>query len=264
MSACATHPIALQCGPAQLGREMAGTSGRMTMEQLLQCGPAQLGREIKGKRGRDAESNCFNAARPNWAGKSGVRALCRRSRGLLQCGPAQLGREMRLVARCIMTITYASMRPGPIGPGNGRFPGPGGSALELQCGPAQLGREILCYAGTDGANVLLQCGPAQLGREMSARRSGSPRSSSLQCGPAQLGREIADRLAPAARRLHRFNAARPNWAGKLIAQFQLTESLHLLQCGPAQLGREIAVPLHAVPRQAMLQCGPAQLGREIR
>ena len=36
----------LQCGPAQLGREMQANGPKQGFTHVLQCGPAQLGREI--------------------------------------------------------------------------------------------------------------------------------------------------------------------------------------------------------------------------
>ena len=59
----------LQCGPAQLGREMRLPRQAYERDLRLQCGPAQLGREIVWQQVRADPLAGFNAARPNWAGK---------------------------------------------------------------------------------------------------------------------------------------------------------------------------------------------------
>ena len=140
---------------------------------------------------------CFNAARPNWAGKYSTQRSMASLTSWLQCGPAQLGRE---IAHEGNTDRWSKA---------------------LQCGPAQLGREMTLAWALAGPLAALQCGPAQLGREMRQARPARPAPRRLQCGPAQLGREIFHPAIGCAGG-NRFNAARPNWAGK----YGLTYIIH--------------------------------------
>ena len=191
--------VPLQCGPAQLGREIGGVLRADCQEIFASMRPGPIG---PGNAGH-GRSKClgtlrFNAARPNWAGKcecaehrAGARGRFNAARPnwagkcagagdlpwraeRLQCGPAQLGREIAKIE--------AALDDDP---------------EWLQCGPAQLGREIApVTAPVPSGLESLQCGPAQLGREMIPARRPMVMCESLQCGPAQLGREISRRPRP--------------------------------------------------------------------
>ena len=131
----------LQCGPAQLGREMHCLGEIYGARVMLQCGPAQLGREIGAEDPSATAAICFNAARPNWAGKS--------SRGTHETHPppasmrpGPIGPGNFRLATLLERESGASMRPGPIGPGNINLIMLAFGIVMLQCGPAQLGREI--------------------------------------------------------------------------------------------------------------------------
>ena len=90
----------LQCGPAQLGREIGANGLLLISTCRLQCGPAQLGREISRRPPSEPRPRSgFNAARPNWAGKSRIGGCPVTEEQLLQCGPAQLGREITYDSR---------------------------------------------------------------------------------------------------------------------------------------------------------------------
>ena len=101
-------------------------------------------------------------------------------------GPGNARRARRAVGQ----DAVASMRPGPIGPGNAT-PAPWHPTLRTGFNAAR--------PNWAGKSAEPERAPHQLAR--------------LQCGPAQLGREIS---SPRFRGdyLRSFNAARPNWAGK--------------------------------------------------
>ena len=87
---------------------------------LLQCGPAQLGREMTDAKLSLALAQArFNAARPNWAGKFGRRPGLRLAARAASMRPGPIGPgNASARAHVPDRLVAASMRPGPIGPGN--------------------------------------------------------------------------------------------------------------------------------------------------
>ena len=149
---------------------------------------------------------------------NGLRRGSPPARPPLQCGPAQLGREMGARLSPAAPASPASMRPGPIGPGNASlesFVIVTPPAASMRPGPIGPGNAA-CHAGIGWRrSASMRPGPIGPGNTLPPRPSG--RRTWLQCGPAQLGREIgpsASNLASCSS----FNAARPNWAGKLGAR----------------------------------------------
>ena len=255
----------LQCGPAQLGREMSALAERASSDEAeLQCGPAQLGREIFGRIDQILQARAasmrpgpigpgnqglayyyadidtsFNAARPNWAGKSMTTMQIGPACIKLQCGPAQLGREMGAEPAEGLGRLPASMRPGPIGPGNRSVRAP----AELPDGrfnaarPNWAGKLRHRARSLPSSRASMRPGPIGPGNVLWRRPAPVFHVASMRPGPIGPGNRVG--AAGCAAPPPRFNAARPNWAGKSATDAATASQLAWLQCGPAQLGREI-------------------------
>ena len=200
-----------------MGREI----GRQPKLRLRECrasmrpGPIGPGNGPSGRRIR-RKRRCFNEARPNWAGKypDFFRDFGDFSAGFNEARPNWAG---KLAARQheVRTRLLASMRPGPIGPGNSLIRRL--IAVRLGCfNEARPNWAGKCRRrrGTRGPPPRFnEARPNWAGKwkEPAPGRKYPPLASMRPgpIGPGNLDARVLQMGQPV-----RFNEARPNWAGK--------------------------------------------------